>query len=202
MSLQNRVLPTGAIVNSDERGLFMGNRGILHDDTQRLGTARWRHSNWVCCRLSFNGRKRTVMTAGAYTELFFLDEAVALAAGHRPCAECRRADYRAYLDAWQIATGEKPDAKRLDRALHQSRVTGRMQRRYNAPAAGLPDGTFILLDNAPHLILRDMVLPYAPGAYLAPRPRPGGTVTVLTPAPSVAALAAGYCPQVHPSAST
>ncbi len=200
MSLQNRVLPTAAIVSSDERGLFMGNRGILHDDTQRLGTARWRHRNWVFCHLSFNGRKRSVMAAGAYTELFFLDEAVALAAGHRPCAECRRADYRAFLDAWQIATGDRPDAKRLDRALHHARVTGRAQRRHDAPAAGLPDGTFILQDDAPYLILQDMALPYATGAYLGPQRRPGGTVTVLTPAPTVAALVAGYRPQLHPSA--
>ncbi|MGB8623555.1 MAG: hypothetical protein WCD16_12105, partial [Paracoccaceae bacterium] len=105
MPLQNRVLPTGEIVVHPARADFMGNRGILHGGNRQLGTARWRHKTWITCLLSFKGRKRVPMTPGRYTELFFLDEAVALAAGHRPCAECRRADFLRYRDAWQAATG-------------------------------------------------------------------------------------------------
>ena len=108
MPLQNRVSPLGEIVATAERGGLMGNRGILHDRDRRLGVSRWKHPHWVCCRLAFLGRHRPVMTPGRYTELFFLDEATALAAGHRPCAECRRADYTRFLDAWTAAHGARP----------------------------------------------------------------------------------------------
>ena len=99
MPRQNRVLPTGEIIAHPARGRFMGNRGILHDASGHLGRSRWKLMGWVTCVLDFKGRQRTVMSPGTYTELFFHDEAVALAAGHRPCAECRRADYRAYRAA-------------------------------------------------------------------------------------------------------
>lgn len=97
---QNRVLPTGEVVAIPDRGLFMGNRGILHDTEGRLGGARWKHPHWITCRLTINGRKRTLMAPGRYTELFFLDEAVACAAGHRPCAECRRAEWLTFRAIW------------------------------------------------------------------------------------------------------
>jgi hypothetical protein len=201
MTRQNRVLPTGEIVADPARGLFMGNRGILHDAEGRLGTARWRHPHWVCCVLSFKGRRRAVMAPGRYTELFFLDEAVALAAGHRPCFECRRADYRRFLAAWESATGTALRGPALDRALHPARVTrSRAQVRHAAPMEGLPDGTFVLADGIPHLVLGDSLRPFAPSGYGPPRPRPGGTAEVLTPAPTVAALAAGYRAVLHDSA--
>ena len=97
MPLQNRVTPGGEIIADPARGTLMGNRGILHDAGQRLGVARWRHPHWIYCRLSFKGRRRAVMAPGRYTELFFLDEASALAAGHRPCYECRREDFLRFL---------------------------------------------------------------------------------------------------------
>ena len=124
MPLQNRVTPFGEIVSSPARGLLMGNRGILHNDDRRLGTARWQHPHWVACRLEFRGRRQEVMRPGAYTQLFFLDEAVALAAGHRPCAHCRRADYEAFVSAWMAATGraDRPRAAELDWQLHRERV--------------------------------------------------------------------------------
>lgn len=197
MTLQNRVLPTGEIVADPAHGLLMGNRGILHDNTRRLGIARWRHKNWVCCTLSFKGRKRRIMAPGRYTELFFLDEAVALAAGHRPCAECRRRDWLAFRDAIDPALR----ATDIDAMLHAARVTRtRRQIRHEAEADTLPAGCFVMHDGQPNLLRSADMLPYTPSGYLAARPRPVGPVTVLTPRPSVAALAAGYGPRLHPSA--
>lgn len=203
MPLQNRVRPTGEIVADPSRaGMFMGNRGILHDATRTLGTARWRHPHWVTCRLSFKGRHRSVMTPGTYTELFFLDEAVALAAGHRPCAECRRGDYRAFRDAFEAANGPVATAAEMDRRLHAARVTRtRQQVTHEAPAETLPDGTFIRHAGDAWLILGEALLRFSPARYTDRRARPSGAVTVLTPAPSVAVLRAGYRPRLHESAS-
>jgi hypothetical protein len=201
MTLQNRVLPTGEIVADPARGLFMGNRGILHDGERRLGTARWRHKAWICCVLSFKGRRRVPMSPGAYTELFFLDEAVALAAGHRPCAECRRADFNRFRAAWARATGETASAPAMDATLHAARVTrARAQVRHEAELSTLPDGAFVLNGGAPCLVHGGALLPFSPGGYGAPLPRPGGAATVLTPRPLVDALRAGYAPALHHSA--
>ena len=203
MTLQNRVLPTGDIIADPARGTLTGNRGILHDDAQHLGTARWRHPHWISCVLEWNGTRRTPMTPGTWTELFFLDEAVAMAAGHRPCALCRRPAFRAFQAAWADGTGLPADAPSIDRALHAARVTrDRRQVRHDAPLSTLPDGTFILWQDRPHLVRRDRLHPWTPAAYGPPLPRPEATVTVLTPAPMVATLGAGYVPQIHPTALT
>jgi len=202
MARRNRVTPEGAIAADPARGLFMGNRGILHDDTGRI-TASFRHRNWVCCVLQFKGRKRQIMTPGHYTELFFLDEATALAAGHRPCAECRRAEYDRFRAAWGAAFGATPSAKAMDAALHEARIIPRLriQRTHEADLTDLPDGTFIRWEETPALILDDRLLPWAPSGYGPPVPRPAsGRVTVLTPAPTVAVLKAGYRPALHASA--
>ena len=197
MPLQNRVQPTGEILAHPAKGLFMGNRGILHDAAQRLGHRRWRHNAWVTCALSFKGRDRKpLMQPGRYTELFFHDEAVALAAGHRPCAECRRAEYLAYRDAVGI-TGAIAE---FDRLLHASRAIPRSydQRRDTAEISDLPDGVFILDEDAPCLIHGDSLRPFSPSGYASPRPRPlGGSVTVLTPLPSIEALRNGYQPALR-----
>ena len=185
--------------------LFMGNRGILHDDARRLGKARWRHRNWITCRLEFKGRRRDVMRPRRYTELFFLDEAVALAAGHRPCAECRRNRCRAFLAAWTAGAGHDgppPTAPGLDAALHAARIDPgtRRQRTFRTELAGLPDGVFIRLEDVPLLVLGHRLLPWAPGGYGDAIARPsGGPVCVLTPGPTVAAITAGYRPELHPS---
>jgi hypothetical protein len=202
VTLQNRVLPTGEIVaDASYRGDFMGNRGILHDEHQRLGTARWRLKGWVCCALSFNGRQRKVMAPGRYTELFFLDEAVALAAGHRPCAECRRSDYNRFRAAWASATGTEAYAPEMDKLLHKARVTrSRLQVRHEAQIGSLPDGAFILWQHRPHLVLGGHLLPFAPAGYGAGVARSAGMVTVLTPRPTLNVLAAGYRPLLHASA--
>ena len=208
MPLQNRVTPSGEIVADPARGLLMGNRGILHDDARRLGKARWRHKNWIICLLEFRGRRRTVMTPGHYTELFFLDEAVALAAGHRPCAECRRDRYREYRSAFVAGArngGAAPKAAELDAMLHAARVVPRHGRQaiHQANMPDLPDGTFIRLsvDDSPRLILGDKLLAWTPAGYGGAVGRQAnGAVTVLTPRPSVAALLAGFIPELHPSA--
>jgi hypothetical protein len=140
------------------------------------------------------------MSPAGYTELFFLDEAVALAAGHRPCAECRRTAWEAFCAAWKAAHGGPARAPALDAALHAARVgRGRRQIRHTAPVETLPDGAFALHAGRPCLVRGDAVLPFAPGGYGAALPRPSGSVEVLTPAPTVAALAAGYAPALHPS---
>ena len=204
MPRQNRVTPDGRIVADPARGLFMGNRGILHDRDGRLGRALWRHKAWICCALSFRGRRLALAAPGHYTQLFFLDEAVALAAGHQPCAECRRADYHRFRDAWGAAgLGLAARAPEIDAVLHRHRVTAKTRRQatHLADIAGLPDGCFIRHGTRPALVLGSGLLPFSMSGYLPPRPRPeAGGVTVLTPAPLVAVLAAGYRPQLHASA--
>ncbi len=198
MPLQNRVLPTGDIVAIPARGTLTGNRGIIHRDDKTLGTSRWSHHAWICCTLDWQGRKRPVMTGRNWTELFFLDEATAFAAGHRPCGYCRRAAYNAYVAAWTTAAGSRPSAKDMDRALHSARVRrDRSQVRYEAEICKLPDGTMIVFDGQPHLIWQRKLHRYDPSGYLAAQPRPKDKpVTVLTPKPTVAVLTAGYLPQV------
>lgn len=194
--LQNRVLATGEIKATPERGLFMGNRGILHDDHQTLGKALWRHKAWIICVLQWKDWHRQVMRPGNYTELFFLDDAVALAAGHRPCALCRRADYNAYRDAAGIGI----PAPAMDAALHTERAIPRTfaQRRHLAKAESLPDGT-VIWDAAPKLVWHDRQYPATAGSYGPPEPRIRGEVTVLTPPTSRVALLGGYRPVLHPS---
>ena len=169
----------------------MGNRGILHDADKRLGRARWKHKAWVTCRLVWKDWHREVMKPGTYTELFFLDEAVALAAGHRPCGLCRHADYTAYRAAAALVG----PAGEMDRILHEQRAIPRRhtQRREQAVAETLPDGTIIFTD-LPKLLLGDAMYPVNVDGYGTAEPRPTGPVTVLTPALSRAALANGYRP--------
>jgi hypothetical protein len=208
MPLQNRVTPMGDIIADAARGTLMGNRGILHDASRRLGTARWRHRGWICCRLSFKNRRREVMAPGRYTELFFLDEATALAAGHRPCCECRRDEFRAFQAAWRRTAGSpNASANAIDRVLHEARVDPRTRRqiRFEAPLDDLPDGAFVLLPagaSRPLLVRGDDLLPWRPAGYGAPRPRPSHIrCVVLTPEPILAVLRAGYAPSLHPTSS-
>jgi hypothetical protein len=198
MPLQNRVTPGGEIIADPARGTLMGNRGILHDAQQRLDAARWRHSHWIYCRLAFKGRWRKVMAPQRYTELFFLDEATALAAGHRPCCECRREDFLRFQAAWRRAFGHGASAGAIDRALHQARAEPRSRRqiRFEAPLDDLPDGAFVLLSDGPSplLVQGDRLHPWHPGGYGPPHERGTGQVSVLTPAPTLAVLRAGYRP--------
>lgn len=201
MPLQNRVLPTGEIVAIPQRGLFTGNRGILHRPDRTLGVSRWTHRAWICCALTHpRGTYHGPMPDRRWTALFFLDEAVALAAGHRPCFECRRADALRFRAAWADAHGPAR-APEMDAALHPARVRrDRSQVRHVAAANSLPDGVFCLSGGAPALVTQGRVRAWSPAGYGAPTRLPRGPVTVLTPEPLVAVLEAGYRPQLHPSA--
>lgn len=204
MPLQNRVLPTGEIVASPMRGTFMGNRGILHKADRTLGAARWRHKAWITCLLQFKTRHSDVMPDGRYTRLFFYDEAVAYAAGHRPCAECRRAEFKAFQARWRDVMGpDHPRAAQMDAALHKARVESRSrwQVTYNHPINDLPNGCFIRLPDSSicYLIRNDALYPFASDGYGAPVKRPStGTVQVLTPEPIVQIFRTGLQPQLHP----
>ena len=205
MTLQNRVTPLGDIVADPARGTLMGNRGILHDGERRLGRSRWKHKAWIACVLTFKGRRRPLMAPGRYTELFFLDEATSLAAGHRPCAECRRADFNAFRAAWAAAeeSDNLPSAPEMDAALHVARIDcwSRDQIRHQRPAADLPDGVFVLVDGDPWLVWRRQLLRWTFGGYDRAAPLPAGALAVITPAPTVATIAAGYFPGVDASAA-
>lgn len=196
---QNRVLPTGEFVAIPERGLFMGNRGILHDAEGRLGAARWKHPHWITCRLAFAGRKRSLMAPGRYTELFFMDEAVACAAGHRPCAECRRADWLSFRESWAAVFGPMGAAE-IDRHLHRARLQGRDLRRHVAKAKDLPEGSMALVDGQAALMRADGLQMFAPAGYGALRARPKAELIVLTPEPLVAVMQAGWRPALHETA--
>jgi hypothetical protein len=190
MPMQNRVTPLGEIVATPERGLLYGNRGCLHDADGRVV----RHHvgrRWIACALAFKGRRRfPLLQPGRYTGLFFLDEATALAAGHRPCAECRRADYRRLCAAIGL---DRADA--IDERLHAERLGARR----TVDVRDLPDGAFVLQD-APRLVLGDALLRWTPGGYDDPRPR-RGRAELVTPPLLVDALRSGYEPLVHPRIS-
>ena len=195
MALRNRVTPLGEIVATPHRGTLMGNRGVLHDDGGTL-VREWQVRRWIACRLEFKDRRRALLQPRRWTELFFLDEATAIAAGHRPCAECRRADYRRWQAGWAAAGLGATNADAMDARLHADR-TGPHARR---PVAGLPDGAMVLDAGRPCLVLGGELLEWSFGGYAAPRPAPAGAVEVLTPASAVAPLAAGFEAGLHPSA--
>jgi hypothetical protein len=207
---QNRVTPFGTIVAIPERGTFMGNRGVLHDAEGHIRRA-WQSKRWLVCALAFRGRTRTVMTPKRYTELFFLDEATALAAGHRPCAECRQARFLAFCQAWKAAlpgngNSQRPTADEIDRCLHAERVAAdRGKRSFAAALDGLPDGVFVTLEacaEQAYLVWGGSLLAWSPGGYRERQLPPNGErVWVLTPKTTVEAIRAGYCPDTHPSAA-
>ncbi len=200
--LRNRVTPFSRIEATSARGLFMGQRGILHDGARRLTSERWRHKNWISCVLEYRGNRRTVMTPHKFTELFFLDDAVALAAGHRPCALCRRADYTAFVRAWARASGQPPRAPLLDAALHRERVAIMRGERPRVRAGALPDGAFACdADGRAYLKRGELLLEWSHHGYTAARrARPGEQLELLTPPATVEVLRAGFRPLCHPSA--
>jgi hypothetical protein len=205
MPLQNRVTPEGEIVAHAARGLMMGNRGgALHGEHRTLRRRRWVSRQWICCRLAFNGRHRQVMAPGRYTELFFLDEATALAAGHRPCFECRRDDAVAFATLWARVHGRdgRVSAREMDDILQAERVDARGGKvTYPAALADLPDGTFVRHEGQSCLVLANGIHPWTPDGYQRPLPRPrDGEVEVLTPRSIVSVLAAVFTPMIHPSA--
>lgn len=205
MPLQNRVTPFGDLVALPARGLLMGNRGgRFHTDQKTLTTRRWASRQWICCVLKFNGRHRDVW-GRFYTELFFLDEPTALAAGHRPCFECRRRDAQAFAEMWRRTGGQRtrPRADEMDRVLHGERLNGGIKRLYACQIDALPDGAFIAAEEGAFAVRGDALLRWTPAGYDGRRKRPNGmTVDVLTPPSILAVLAAGYELRWHPSADT
>ncbi|HLX25551.1 MAG TPA: hypothetical protein VKR05_01055 [Candidatus Cybelea sp.] len=197
--LQNRVTPFGDVVALPGRGTMMGNRGILHDDDRRIVRA-WQAKRWITCVLEFRGRHRAVMTPHRYTELFFLDEATAFAAGHRPCRECRYADYRRFQSLWIECHGAPANADAMDLRLHADRLDRKKKRIYRAPIGSLADGSFVAIDRRPWLVSGAHLHAWTDTGYSERRPRSvRGDVDVLTPRSAQAVLSAGYRPAIHPS---
>src|ERR1035441_9573800 len=186
MPLQNRVAPSGEIFASTARGTFMGNRGgAIHNVRREIV------------------RRRTVISPGRYTELFFLDEAVALAAGHRPCAECRRERFNAFKTAWnRLAGGKPPLADEIDLELHAKRIHQRAEKvTFQVSLESLPDGCFVQIEGCSYLLLGGALVLWSPAGYVEKRHRPTGlVVAVLTPEPIVRCIREGYRPEIHGSA--
>jgi hypothetical protein len=205
---RNRVTPFGEIIATRERGTFMGNRGILHDADGHI-RRNWALKRWIVCVLEFRGRNRTVMTPNRYTELFFLDEATALAAGHRPCAECRHPRFIDFCMAWKSAhsgahESRRPGADEMDDRLHSERVApDRSKQAHPGRLEDLPDGVFVTLPGSGDtawLIWKGELLKWSPGGYVERLPRPKNlSVALLTPPATVAVIRAGYTPEVHAS---
>jgi hypothetical protein len=206
MPLRNRVTPFSELIADPARGLVYGNRGCFHDGAGRI-RRRYAVRRWIACRLEFGGwHRHPLMQPGRFTELFFLDEATAFAAGHRPCALCRRADYDRFVAAWQALHPEDAGADAIDARLHGERLDPetRTQRRHDLPLDTLPDGAFVVADGEPHLVLGARLLRWTPAGYAACSARSHtATIPTLT-APSVlAVLASGWESSVqfvHPSA--
>jgi hypothetical protein len=205
MPLQNRVTPFGKLIAVPARGTLFGNRGgRFHTDARTLTARRWASRQWICCVLDFKDRQRDVW-GRFYTELFFLDEPTALAAGHRPCFECRRKEAEDFAEHWRVAhrLRRQPYAFEMDEVLHRERLRGRAKRLHRRNIDGLPDGAFVALGEDAFAVRGDRILRWTPQGYDAAKPRPrGGTVDVLTPPAILAVLACGYEPRWHPSATT
>jgi hypothetical protein len=212
MPLQNRVTPEGEIIATPHRGLMLGNRGgAFHRPDRTLGRRRWHSKQWIACLLSFKDRHRAVMQPNRYTELFFLDEATALAAGHRPCFECRRQDAESFAALWAKAQrlAQRPLATEMDEVLHGERVgAGGRKVTFRARLADIPGGTFVRYAAEgggfrPYLVIGNHLLAWDPAGYasLVLRSAISQELDVLTPRAIVAVLSAGYRSMLHPSAT-
>jgi hypothetical protein len=206
MPLRNRVTPLGTLVADPGRGLVYGNRGCLHDGDGRI-RRRYDGRRWIACRLEFRGRRRRLLQPGRYTELFFLDEATAFAAGHRPCAECRREDYVRFQAIWRRLHPGSAGAAAIDEQLHAERTVAatRAQRHHNAAYDDLPDGAFVLLSGVARLVLGGELPSWTAEGYTGSTARPVRTrATLITPPSLVSVLRAGWEPSgpfLHPTAA-
>lgn len=204
MPLQNRVSPFGELLAETARGGLFGNRGgKFHRDDKTLGRRRYASRQWICCVLSFKGRQRDVW-GHYYTELFFLDEPTAFAAGHRPCFECRRADAVRFAEKFSTR-GKRPSAGEMDARLHRERLLedNRTKRTHCVSLEELPDGAFVTLgDGDAFAVSGARLLRWSPAGYVEAIRRPRGTTAMLTPPSILKVLARGYAPQWHPSAAS
>ncbi len=206
MPLQNRVTPLGELIADPARGLVYGNRGCLHDESGRI-RRRYAVKRWLACRLEFKGwLRRPLLQPGRFTELFFLDEATAFAAGHRPCALCRREDYERFTAIWRELHPGRVGADAIDDRLHAERVdpATRAHRLHSAPADPLPNGAFLLVAGMPHVVAGGRLLRWTPSGYGDPRALAAGArAPLITPPSLVAVLESGWqgaVPLLHPSA--
>ena len=203
MPLQNRVDPFGELFATPARGTMFGNRGgRIHTDDKKLTRRRWASRQWICCVLDFKGRQRDVW-GRYYTELFFLDEVTALAAGHRPCFECRRKDAEDFAERWRraFALEARPYAPEMDERLQAERLDGRAKRIHRRKLDDLPDGAMIAQEGQAYAVRGASLLHWTPKRYDGRQRRPQGmTADVLTPPSILAVLASGYQPSWHPSA--
>lgn len=200
--LQNRVDPFGRIFRTSARGSFMGNRGVIHNGQQQI-THAFKHKAWITCALEFKGRKRTVMTPGRWTELFFLDEATAFAAGHRPCFECRKEDAKKFKACWiqgnpSYNFSMTTSIKEIDEVIHRERIDSEKNKvTHQQIAADLAEGTFVVINTEPHLFSQGRLHRWTPFGYDNTTAVPEGSMlTVLTPYSIVNAFRAGYTPQI------
>ena len=203
MPLRNRVTPFGEIAAVAARGLFTGNRGIIHDpETKTLLSRRWTSKAWLVCALEHRGVRRDVMGSRSWTELFFLDEATALAAGHRPCFACRREAAEAFRQAWAKGNAiAAPHASEIDTVLHRERLDRGRKRLHPlpVPVSDLPDGTMIAAREGAVLASGGAFFHWSFEGY-RPADPPAAGASLLTPPSALRALAAGYRPSIHPSA--
>jgi len=206
MSRQNRVTPLGEIIATPARGTLMGNRGCLHDVNQRVIRSSAR-PQWITCALKFKSIQRTLMSPGEYTELFFLDEATALAAGHRPCGECRRERLRAFQSAWATGVAGAPGSRILvdviDTVLKNERhLRSGSRSTFRSVLGDLPDGAMLVRSSLPLLKWQGRLYRWSPGGYTGSEQLdPDSYADVLTPPSTMKVLQAGYVPEVHPSAN-
>lgn len=193
--LQNRVDPWGNIIRTSARGAWLGNRGLLHDDHREI-VRPYRLKAWLICVLEFKGRKRSVMSPGQYTELFFLDEATAFSAGHRPCFECRREDAKRFRACWvrgnpEYGFSDKTAIGAIDEVLHRERM------KRDPATFALPDGSFVADAGQAYLAVGGWLYPWSPFGYGERVERPDRErLTLLTPPSVVRAFRAGYVPQM------
>ena len=202
--MQNRVDPLGHIINTKARGMWMGNRGRIHNERKEL-ISPFKLKAWLTCKVNFNGRKRQIMAPHSYTELFFLDEATAFAAGHRPCFECRREDFNRFKKLWikgnpQYQFSEKTSISNIDTILHTERINADgIKKMFHESLDNLPDGTFISVEGEPYLLFKKHLYLWTPYGYEQQNVGINGKVNVLTPLSIVNTFRASYVPQMCPT---
>lgn len=205
MAYQNKVNPWGEIHAVKSRGMFLGNRGVLHNSNKEIISTH-KIKGWVTCLLEFKGRKREIMAPKRYTELFFLDEATAFAAGHRPCAECRRERYNEFKEKWlkvneRLLKGKKPNAPNIDSVIHQERIDKKHKITFMAKFGSLPDGTMVAFESNAFLVWKNKLFLWSFNGYSLADIiiRKGDNVKVLTPRSYVKMFSKNFAPGVHKS---
>ncbi|MGN6534025.1 MAG: hypothetical protein ACTHK0_19955 [Ginsengibacter sp.] len=200
--MQNRVNPFGEIIETKARGAWMGNRGRIHNEKKEI-ISSYKLNAWLICKLNFRGRKRQIMAPDRYTELFFLDEATAFAAGHRPCFECRREDFNRFKNLWILANPQyhfkdKTSIRDIDKILHCERINkDGSKKTFEVDINNLPDGTFISIDKKAYLFYKKQLHLWSPSGYEKQSISTiMGKVQVLTPLSVVNTFLAGYAPQI------